>query len=132
MELGRHDAEDLSADTFELDGTADDRGIGSELLLPQSVAEDDEVILAGLVVTGFEDAAEERAHAENLEEFAGDQRGAETKWFAAAVEIKFVAFGVGGDVKGFGLVAKGDEGAFRIGAGDADEILGLRERKRTK
>jgi hypothetical protein len=132
MEVGGHDAEDLPADTFELDRTADDGGIGSELLLPQSVAEDDEVILAGLVVAGAEDPAEERAGAENLKEFGGDQRGSETKGFATAIEIKFVALGVGGDVKRFGLVAKGDERAFRIGAGNADETLRLRERKRTK
>jgi hypothetical protein len=77
MEIGGHDAEDLTADAFDFDGATNDGRIGAQLLLPDRVAENDAVVLAGLVVTRIEASAEEWTNAEDVEEFRGDERSCE-------------------------------------------------------
>ena len=120
MEIGRHDAEDLAADAFEFDSAANDGRIAAETLLPEGVAEDYEIVLAGSVVSGMERSTELRADTEKGEEFRGDNGSGEAERFSVMSEIEFVAFEIGGDVEGFDLITQGNECAFWIRASEAD------------
>ena len=130
--IDRHDAEDLAANAFELDGFADDGRITGEALLPKGMTEEDVIVLASLVVTRRKGAAELRAHAKNHEKFGRDEGASEAEGLAVLREIKLVALGVRSDIEGLDLIAEGNEGAFGVSAGEANEILRLRERKRAK
>jgi hypothetical protein len=132
MEIGGHDANDLAADTFDFDGATDDGRIRAELLLPERMTENDEIVLAGLVVAGIKGSSEQGTNAEDTEKFCGNERRSKTQGIAVTIEVVLVAFGVGGDVERLNLVAESNESTLGIGAGDADEILRLGERQRAK
>ena len=67
-EPGGHDADDGPGAAVELYGAADDRGVGAESPLPQTVAEDDDgVALRHFILFRAEGAAEGRAHSQQVE-----------------------------------------------------------------
>lgn len=78
-----HDANHGEGASVELDAAADDVGVGGEAFLPESVAEDGDLIVSGDLVIRREGAAEERGDAEGIEEIWG---------YSARVD----GFGVGG------------------------------------
>ena len=71
VECGRHDSDDLEGSAVDGDGSAEDAGVGGEVLLPVPVAEHGDGIGAlNRCVAGRENAAEERLRAEHVEEAA--------------------------------------------------------------
>ena len=66
--LRPHDADDGVGLSVEVDGFADDVGIGGVVGLPELVAEDDFVVSAGVVFFGQEDASVKRLDAEDGKE----------------------------------------------------------------
>src|ERR1700747_2768545 len=94
-----HHADDLAADAFQFDGAADDGWIAGEALLPESITQDDVIVLACLVITGIEGMTQLGANAQNGEKFRGDEHAREAERVTAPCEIEFVAFKVGSGVK---------------------------------
>jgi hypothetical protein len=60
MKVGRHHPDDFAADTLKLDGTPDDRSVTREVLLPEGMAEEDLVVLAGNILAALEHPSELR------------------------------------------------------------------------
>jgi hypothetical protein len=116
----------LAARPFEIDGASEDGGVAAEALLPESVAQDDVIILTGEIFSWKKCSAGSGTCAKEREKLGGDVCACEADWFALAGKVEFVAFGIGGDMHGAELISHGDECAARVGAIDADELLGMR------
>ena len=69
VEVRGHHSDDLAADAFQFDGTADDGGIAAEALLPEDVAQYDVIVLARFIITGIKRVPELGACAQDREEF---------------------------------------------------------------
>ena len=83
--LGR-DADDRELDPTELHAPAEDGGVGSELLLPQAVAENHDRVAAGdLVLLRPEVAAQLRLDAHDAEEVAAHEQAECQLWQRIAV-----------------------------------------------
>jgi hypothetical protein len=67
--LWAHDADDGVGLSVESDASSDCLGVGGVVGLPELVAEDDLVILPGVIFFGEEDASVKRFDAEDGEEF---------------------------------------------------------------
>src|SRR5690242_15666757 len=80
FEIGRQYADDRIRLASQLDGAADDGGVGAETALPDGIGEHDDPVLAEVVLLFGERAAEARTDSEDLEEVrrdlsAGDKLG---------------------------------------------------------
>src|SRR5437879_13744018 len=70
-----HDADDVVGFTIENDIPADDAGIGTEVIAPESMAENSNVTLARTVFFWRERPPEERMNTKNQKEAGRDRRG---------------------------------------------------------
>jgi hypothetical protein len=71
-EIGGHHADDVERSGVELDGAADDGGIGAEAAAPERIGEDDGAEAGGLDIRGRDDGAERGARAHEWKDFGGD------------------------------------------------------------
>ena len=108
------------------DGVANERSIGSEAALPDLVAENDDMIPAGLVFAGFEGATELRRDTQHAEIVGRDGCGAERLRLALRGETDGAIFIRGGHVcENVVCVAPGEI------IGDGDRIcVGVESRRR--
>ena len=74
VELLRHHADDRDRRAVQRDRSPDDAGFAAEPLLPHAVADDDDGVLAGLILLGRERAAKRGRHAQQLERVPRDLR----------------------------------------------------------
>ncbi len=74
-ETGRHDSANLVALPIESQRRSDDSGIGSELTLPQTVAQNHYLSASRLVILRSEGPAERRLYAHHREETDRNLRG---------------------------------------------------------
>src|SRR3954447_17245159 len=70
----RHDSDDGVGQTIDLDGLAERGGAVSETISPNSVADDDDAVSAGLRFVLGEDASGSGRDVEDLEEVGGNRR----------------------------------------------------------
>ncbi len=84
-------------EVIEQNRAVDDRGVCAELVHPQHMTQDDDLLLAGLVFVGKKRPAKRRADFEDVEEVRGDPRAAELYRLARAGERNRPA-GLGGHV----------------------------------
>ena len=76
---------------IEIDGSADGRGIGGVVGLPEFVTENDLAVLAGVVFFGTEDASVNGVGAEDGEEVGADGAGADCFGFSGADDVEVCA-----------------------------------------
>ena len=120
---------------IDLDGTADDGGIGAEVTAPEIVVEDDFVLAGGFGGGRREQkAAERRANTEDAEVIGGDERAVDAFGLADAGDGHVVVVIAGEAGEGLGMVAEvgvvGEgEGRRRmlvaLAAGDGEHAVGL-------
>ena len=87
---GAHDSDDGERTFVEIDGAADDIGIGAEAAAPEFFADDHDGRGAGLAVLGNECAAHERRVSKDGEDSRRDHGGVRDEWFAAAGDGEIV------------------------------------------
>jgi len=68
FEAGRHDADHGVRLGVQLDAPPHHAGVAAELVLPELVAQDEDVVSAWLVLAGREGTAERRLHAQDVEQ----------------------------------------------------------------
>ena len=90
MKTGAHDSDDGERTFVEVDGAADEMGIGAEAAAPEFFADDRDGRGAGPAVLGNEGAAQERRHLQDVEEPGGNNGGVRDERFAAAGDGEIV------------------------------------------
>ncbi len=75
LERFRHDADDGIGFAIKKDAAADDIAIGSEMVAPEIVAEQDDVTLAGAVFVRCERTAQQWLDTEQRKKIRSDRRG---------------------------------------------------------
>src|SRR5579864_776532 len=122
MKVCGHYTEDLSAYAFEFDGTSDDRGIASEALFPEAVAQNDISVITRRIFASVEGSPKFRLSSQNREQLSRHCRPREADRFAEASEIEFVALRISADFHGVDLLSHRDEGALGISPSHADQF----------
>src|SRR4029077_12279033 len=84
MKTGAHDSDDGERTFVEVDGAADEMGIGAEAAAPEVFTDDRDGRGAGPAVFGNKGAAHERRHLEDVEEPGCNNGGVRDERFAAA------------------------------------------------
>ena len=131
-EIRRHDADNLPADAFELDRTADDGRVAAETLLPQRVAENHDLIPTGGVLAWIEASAQRGAYAENGEELRGHSCAGKPHGLPHTNHVERVTIGKCRHLHRPHLPAHLRERAVGIRSGNADELFGCGVRQRAQ
>ena len=90
MKTGAHDSDDGERTFVEIDGAADEMGIGAEAAAPEFFADDRDGRGAGPAVFGSEGAAHERRDLKDVEEPGCNDGGVRDERFAAAGDGEIV------------------------------------------
>ena len=143
VERGRQHADDGVRLIVQDERGADDRGVGIEPALPESVPEHHRLRPVPLALLGVEDPADLRFHAEHVEEVVRHRHAAQALGLAAAAQ-QVVAHAIEGEVAGdcrqrLRALAQIQHVAdlrrlpgqpAGVAVGDPDELPGLGERER--
>ena len=102
------DADDCIRMQVDVDGAAEDGGVGAEVVAPEVVIEDDFGTPAGGfgLFGGEEQAAEDRMDTRDIEVVGGDERAVDARGFADAGEGHVVVVIREQAGEGFGVVAE--------------------------